>query len=263
MGKKLKLFLKSLKKTWSKWSRKKKLILGGVCLVFLILLFSRKAPLAVETVKVTQGDLTEAVSASGNVDTDRKANLSFPAGGMVRWVGVKMGDEVQKGQAIASLDTTVLNAAYQQAINSYQSLNAAAQKAEDDVKDHAGDETFAQKATRMAAQTARDSAYDAMKAAEANLRFATLFAPFAGVITEVTPANAGVNVLPATALYTVVATDQMFFNSEIQETDIAKVAVGQKVVLKLDAYSDETFTGEVTRSVWSLLFPPPAAMPTE
>ena len=148
-------------------------------LILLTFLFFRKPAVKVETVAVVKGDIVEAISASGEVDASEKADLIFQGSGKLAWVGVKEGDKVKKYQAIAKLDTVLLNASYQQAINSYTSYNAAAQKAEDDViKGHSADETYAQKSTRVAAQVARDNAYDAMKAAEQSLKFATIYAPF-------------------------------------------------------------------------------------
>lgn len=227
-------------------SGKRKFVAVGVALVLFITLFSHKAPLKVQTTKVTRGDIVEAVSSSGYIFADQKSDLTFLGGGLVRWVGVKVGDSVKKGQGIASLDSTILNSTYQESINTYMSLNAAAQKAEDDVKGHSGDETFTQKATRMAAETARDSAYDTMKAARQALSQATIYAPFNGVITEASPSSPGSNVLPASSVYTIVNPDTVYFDAQIGETDLPKVALGQTVNIKLDAYPDQVFQGAVT-----------------
>lgn len=194
---------------------------------------------------MSKGIITQTISASGKVDAREKADLTFQGGGRVVWVGVKKGDKVYKWQGIASLDTVVLNAAYQQALNTYRSLEAAAQKAEDDVKGHATDETFSQKATRMTAQVARDNAYDAVKAAEQALKFAVIVAPFAGVVTEANPAFAGLNVLPGVAVYSVVNPKTFYFSCEVGEIDVAKIKVGQKVNLKLDAYPEQELEGVV------------------
>lgn len=213
--------------------------------VILVLIFSRKSPVKVETYKVTRGEIVEAVSSSGEIAASQKADLTFQGGGRVAWVGIKEGDKVSEWQAIASLDTVALKAAYQQALNTYRSLEAAAQKAEDDVKGHSADESFAQKATRMAAQVARDNAFDAVKAAENALKYGTIYAPFAGVITKANPAFAGVNVLPGTAIYSLVNPKSFYFSVEVSETDIANVKVGQKVNVVLDAFSGHKLEGRV------------------
>jgi len=208
-------------------------------LILLSFIFFKKPVIKLETMVVGRGDIVESISASGEVDAKEKADLTFQGFGRLAWVGVKEGDLVKKYQAIAKLDTLLLNASYQQAINTYRAYEAAAQKAEDDVKGHSADETYTQKSTRMAAQVARDNAYDAMKAAEQTLKFATITAPFDGVMTSVNPAYAGSNVTYLSAVYSIVNPETFYFSTEVGETEISKIKVDQKVTLSLDAYPDE------------------------
>ncbi len=215
-------------------------------LIFIWLILKKPSP-KVETFKVARGNIVETISSSGKVDADQKADLTFQSGGRVVWVGVKKGDKVVKWQGIASLDTVALNAVYQQALNNYRALEAAAQKAEDDVKNHAADETFAQKATRMAAQVARDNAYDSVKAAEQALKFAVIVAPFDGIITQANPAYPGINVTPVSAIYSIVNPKTLYFSTEVNEIDVAKIKVGQKVKLTLDAFPEVEFESTVER----------------
>lgn len=224
---------------------KKKFILAGIMVVILLVIF-RKPAIEVETATVSRGDIYQTVSSSGKIDAEQKADLTFQGAGRLAWVGVKAGDKVQKYQGLASLDKTVLNATYQQAVNTYKAYEAAAQKAEDDVKGHDSDETFAQKSTRMAAQVARDNAFDAMKAAETNLKFATIIAPFAGLVTKAEPAYPGSNVTATSAVYSIVNPETFYFSTEVNETDVAKIKVGQKAVLNLDAFPDNRMESVVS-----------------
>ncbi|MDP1710057.1 MAG: efflux RND transporter periplasmic adaptor subunit, partial [bacterium] len=196
-------------------------------------------------VQVSKGELLETLSTTGRVKADEYVNLGFQSGGRVKWVGVKKGDTVKKGQAIAALDSIVLNASYQQALNNYRNYQAAAQSALDSVKDHASDETYAQKATRTAAEVARDNAYDAVLAAEQNLKFATIYSPFAGIVAEASPSFAGANVGMGGASFVIVNPKTTYFESEIAETDLPKVKIGQKVKIKLDAYPEDIIDGQI------------------
>lgn len=222
------------------FSGKAKFVTFGI-IILLFFVFSGKAEVKVETAKVERGEIVESISASGEVDAEEKADLTFQSSGRLAWVGVKEGDLVTKYQAIAKLDTVILSAAYQQAVNSYRAYEAAAQKAEDDVKGHDKDETYAQKSTRMAAQVARDNAYDAMKAAEQNLKYATITSPFDGIITSANPSYPGSNVTYLNAVYSVVNPKTFYFKCEVGEDEISKIRVGQKVSLSLDSYPDEEF----------------------
>jgi RND family efflux transporter MFP subunit len=199
----------------------------------------------VQTVKVSQGDLVQSVSTSGTVKADQYSQLTFPAGGKIAGVFVKSGDKVGKGAWIAQLDTVPLNAAYQQALGNYRNYQAQAEQALDSVKGHSGDETFAQKVTRTTAEVNRDNAYNAMLAAQDNLANAVITAPFSGVMDTVSPSSPGMQVVAASANYTIVNPATVYFDSEVEESDLPNVSVGQKVNIKLDAYPDETFQGLV------------------
>lgn len=210
------------------------------------LFFSKSKATIYPSIQVTRGDLLETISTTGRVKADQYANLTFPTGGKLAWINVKKGDMVKKGQAIAGLDTVVLNAAYQQAMNNYRNYQAAADSTLDSLKNHSGDETFAQKATRTAAEVARDNAYDAMMAAAQNLKFANIYSPFDGVVAEANPTFPGAFVTATSpANYIVVNPKTTYFESEISETDLPKVKIGQKVKIKLDAYPDEEINGEI------------------
>lgn len=196
--------------------------------------------------QVTRGELVESVSTSGNVKADQYSQLTFPSGGLVSWVGVKAGQKVVKGQAIAQLDTVSLNAAYENALNTYRNYQAIADQVLDSVKGNDSAETFTQKATRTTAEVNRDNAYNAVLAAQDNLKNAIIFAPFTGVVDIVNPNSPGVNVLPGVANYTVVNPDSVYFDAEVEETDLPNISVGQAVNIKLDAYPADSFQGVVT-----------------
>lgn len=235
--------IKNLKSKLGKWFW----ILLFIVMILIWRVFFNHPKLAkVQTVKVAQGNLVQSISTSGTIKADQYSQLTFPAGGKIAAVWVKSGEKVQKGKWIAQLDTIPLNAAYQQAVNNYRNYQAAADQALDSVKGHDSDETFAQKATRTTAEVNRDNAYNAMIAAQDNLANATIYAPFDGIMDTVSPSSPGMQVVAASANYTIVNPDSVYFDSEVDETDLPNVSVGLKVNIKLDAYPNENFEGAVS-----------------
>jgi RND family efflux transporter MFP subunit len=200
----------------------------------------------VETAKVTSGELVESVATSGYVKADRYSQLTFPAGGKIVTVAVKTGEKVKKGQLIAQVDAVPLNAAYQNALNEYRNTQAAVELEHDNDKNYGSAETFAQKATRTAAEVANDNAYNNLLAAEDNLRNASIYAPFDGIMDTVDPGSPGITVPASAANYTIVDPSSVYFDAQVEETDLPNVAVGQIVNIKLDAYPNKVFQGTVT-----------------
>src|SRR3989344_4268607 len=68
-----------------------------------------------DTYVVAKGDIRSEVSLSGRVKPITEMNLAFLSSGRVSWLGVKVGDRVNKGQALASLEHATLSAQLEQA----------------------------------------------------------------------------------------------------------------------------------------------------
>ena len=168
------------------------IIIGGLAYVFW-----PKAPEEpVQTTEIKTGDVKSVISTSGTLEGTDSADLRFKISGKLNQITVKAGDHVQKGKLIASLDTQDLAINLQQAYNNFEVKDATAKRAEDDVKDSEDDETFTEKEARTAAQKARDSAYDDIKAAQRAFQDANIYAPLSGVVTKADP-NAGQIVSPS------------------------------------------------------------------
>lgn len=77
-----------------------------------------------ETVVATKGTIKQYVRVSGQVQSSRDANLSFQAGGVISFVGVKVGDVVRQGQVLATLSSSDAQASLLQAQASLENAEA-------------------------------------------------------------------------------------------------------------------------------------------
>lgn len=236
-------FINSFRQKLGKWIW---VILAIVLIIVWRIIATSNKVIKVQTASVTKGDLVQTVSTSGTVKADEYSALTFPSGGKVAAVYIKVGDSVKKGTWIASLDAIPLNAAYEDALNTYRATQAAVDLEHDNDKNYGSAETFSEKSTRTAAEVANDNAYNNVLAAQDNLENANLVAPFNGVIDTAIPSSPGIQVLPGVANYTIVNPASVYFDAEVEETDLPNVTVGQNVNIKLDAYPDATFSGTVS-----------------
>lgn len=195
---------------------------------------------------VQKGTVTEELIISGEVFAEEDAKMSFPTSGKIIWVGVSEGDTVKKGQALMKLDTTSLNSTLQRARADLRAAEANVEEVHDDVKNHSGDETFAQKNDRTAAETAKDKAYEAVIIAENNLRDTTLIAPFTGVVTSLANPFSGVNVLATQTQIEVVNPETVHFRVDADQNDVFKIKAGDHVNVTFDAMPDKAMPGIVS-----------------
>ena len=90
----------------------------GAILLILFMAFGfggqNEEPLVTTTVEI--GSVRELVSVSGIAEADQTAELAFPVSGIVESVSVKIGDVVESGDLLISLNTRALQADRQDAL---------------------------------------------------------------------------------------------------------------------------------------------------
>ncbi|OGC92438.1 hypothetical protein A2876_04035 [Candidatus Amesbacteria bacterium RIFCSPHIGHO2_01_FULL_48_32b] len=194
---------------------------------------------------VERKDVRKTLVMSGKIVAGREASLRFFGVGKLGYVKVAGGDRIKKGQAVMGLDARDAAAVETAAYYSYAAADANAKEIEDQVKGHDKDETFAQKNDRVTAQTARDKAYDAWQTAVRARQNANLISPIDGVVVNITVTVAGETVGVADGV-DIVDPESLYFESEVDETELNLVGVGKAMEVTLDAYPDEKLEGEIT-----------------
>jgi membrane fusion protein (multidrug efflux system) len=199
-----------------------------------------------EKTQILKGEVRQELILTGSVNAVKYAALTFPTSGKISYVGVEEGQMVKKGTAISSLDKTVLNTVYQQALNNYRNYQAQADNVLDSVQGHSGDENFTQRAARTNAEVARDNAYDAVKAARYNLANSTIYAPFDGIIAALPYSSPGVNTSLAEVQAVIVDPATIYFDVDADQNDVTSLSLGQSVSIVLDSFPEKEFKGKVT-----------------
>lgn len=231
--------VQKLKTHWKKIS-----VIAVIILVFVLAFsfFNKKDE--IKTANVARGDLKEELILSGDISATNYAKLSFETSGKIVYVGVKEGEKVNRGRLISKLDTTVLNSSYQIALANLRTTEATLQNVHDQVKDHSGDETFAQKDLRTLAEVNKDKSYEAVIVAKRNLDGASLYAPFNGIVTYLNHPFTGVYTNIGAVEAEIIDPSTMFFDVLADQTEVTLIRVGQEVSIVLDAFEGE-FKGVV------------------
>jgi len=232
-----------------RFATKRRLVILGIIILAIIavrVVSARRSRAEVDTVSVRKGKLVESVSASGEVKATEAADLAFQTAGTISFIGVKEGEIVKRGQLLAKLDTTKINADFQRARADLRDTEATVDRVHDDLKDKGSSETLTERETRTAAETAKDKAYEAVLKAEKDLRGASIFAPFAGTVTNLEEGyTVGTNVLSTVKILSVVNPETVYFSVEVNETEVINLRQEQEVLIDLDAYPDEEIIGTV------------------
>ena len=74
----------------------------------------------------------------------------------------------------------------------------------------------------------------------------SIFSPISGIVTKA-DFLVGQVVFPTDIITQVVEDNELYFDAEVDESDISKISLGQKAKVTLNAYSDKELSGTVTQ----------------
>lgn len=196
----------------------------------------------VRTQPVTLTDYKASLEYSGKLASSKETNLSFKVGGIIAAIYVKEGETVSKGQLLATLDLTEINAQVQQATQSVEKSNRDVQRVKNLFED-----TAATLEQYQNVQTQQNVASENLRIAKFNLQYAQIRAAENGVITKKLM-NGGELASPGAPVL------EMNSNSDndwvvrfgVSDKDWAQLQKGNEAIVNLDAYPEINFKGIIT-----------------
>jgi RND family efflux transporter MFP subunit len=214
---------------------------------------SQKPNSEVRTAKVVRQNLTETITASGEVTADKQVELRFSAPAQIVWMGVKEGDTVRAGQALASLDKRQVEDNLKKKLLAYMNERWDFEQVHDDYNIDGKQLTevpLTDKEKRILEKAQFDLNSTVLDVEIANLAIeeSTVISPISGTVTTVSGLNAGEQLTAAqlsTSFFRVVDFKSLVFEATVDEVDFSKITVGQNVNITLDAFPDEEFPGSV------------------
>jgi len=212
-----------------------------------------------QTAPVTRGDLTQVVTATGQLDPVVNVQVGSQISGIVKKLYVDFNSVVKSNQVIAQIDPSSYQVNVQKAeadvanskanleLNQVQARRAEALHTAKLMSDSDYDTAIAQ-LHQADAQVQSDEA--TLKNAQVQLSYCTIYAPVDGVVIS---RNVDVGQTVAASFNTptlfVIANDlaKMQIDALVSEADIGGVQVGQNVNFNVDAFPYSTFHGKVSQ----------------
>jgi HlyD family secretion protein len=227
----------------------------------------------IRTVLVSTGPVVEIVQGTGTVGAVTTVNVGTQVSGVISRLGADFNSTVKKGQVIAKLDPALLQAQVLQARASVTRAGADLQQQKVNLADRQTKYERAEKlsekglvaesdleAAKLAVdlagsdlesgQAAVVQAEASLNQAEVNLSHAVITSPIDGIVIQ-RSVDVGQTVaasLSSPEIFLIAADlTAMQVVAQVDETDIAKVSVGQQVSLSVDAFPNQAFTGAVSQ----------------
>ena len=257
-------------------------VFGGVILVLVavgVLTAMKRGKKATEVrIETVQArDLVASVTASGQVRPQTKVDLSSDISGKIVKLAVKEGQMVTKGQFLLQIDAQQAEAAVQrvqasvassraqlaqaqanlsQAQNSYNRTSAIKktnpQLISDEQMEQLRTTMEVNKAMYESARHSVDQASATLRDAQSALGKTSIYAPMSGRVTRLVVENGetaiqGTMNKDAATLLTIADMSVLETKVKVDETDVARIALGDSAVIQIDAFPDTTFIGRVTK----------------
>jgi multidrug efflux system membrane fusion protein len=196
----------------------------------------------VMTVKVDTSVRAEPIRVSGTVASLEEARLSFKIGGMISKVFVNEGQTVHKGQLLAILDQTEIDAQVNQARYASEKSERDLQRVQKMLNDTAATLEQLQNAT-----TGYDVSQQNLRIATFNQTYSRIISPLDGTVTKKL-INEGELTGPGTPALIITSSrkNDWVIRAGISDKDWARVKMGDRATLKLDAYPETIFPGRIT-----------------
>ncbi|MFV1996960.1 MAG: efflux RND transporter periplasmic adaptor subunit [Acidiferrobacterales bacterium] len=201
----------------------------------------RSKPHLVELGPVLRAPLQYAAERSGSLRALRQVKLFNQEEGRIDRVLVRQGDSVSKGQPLVKLDARILRAELGKAAANRRQAEIELKK----LKSLAAKQLVSESTLELA-----KTKFDVARADEivfkTRVSYMTIRAPFAGKVAtrQIEPGD----IAPKhTLLLTVVDPTQLVTDVQVSELLIARLNLGDRAEVRIDALGDKIYTGKILR----------------
>lgn len=236
---------------------------------------NKTKPVDVRVEGVEARDLVASVTASGQIQPRTKVDVSADVTGKIVRLSVKEGDIVKKGQFLLQIDPEQPTAALQRAEAGLASTRAQAAQSRANLLQAernyqrsqaikqatpalVSDEQLEQLRTQMdvnkemaeAAAFSVEQAQASVRDAKQALSRTTITAPMSGKVTRLNVEEGETAIMgtlnkDAATLLTISDMSVLETKVKVDETDVARISVGDSALIQIDAFPDTTFVGKV------------------
>lgn len=254
-----------MKKANYKRMKKGRMITMAIVVVALgagVYLFAGVSPakrIGWETAKISRNTIANMVTATGTVEPITQVEVGTQVSGIISKIYVDYNSVVTKGQLIAELEKTLLEADLK---SKEADLTSSKTEYEYQLKNYTRAKNLHEK--QLVSDTEYESAtyqYEKTKSAyeknladlvkvRTNLNYAMIYSPIDGVVlSRAVEEGQTVAASFSTPTLFTIAKDltKMQVIADVDEADIGQVEVAQRVAFTVDAYPDDVFEGEVTQ----------------
>ena len=206
--------------------------------------FGGSAPVTavpVEVVEILPGPISAFIETNGTLEAEREVDIVARTGGPLVALDTEEGMQVRAGEVLARIDELEARAQVEIARVALQDAEVAYNRAKASLEN------------AVVSQEVYDTAFSAFESAKAQLSgneiqlgYTRITAPFDGLIIQ-RAVKFGETVTAGQQLFRISDFDPLLCVIGVPERDLARLSVGQRAILEVEAFPGERFQGRVLR----------------
>ncbi len=246
-------------RSWGRWLAAILLAAGGVAGWRWYAGRNGPEPLDYRTAPVTRGDITQLITANGQLSPVQSVTVGSQVSGIITKILADFNSQVTNGQVLAQIDPSAIRQSLTQAEAELASVRASLELA---ALNHRRAQELV--ASQLIAQSEYDQSLVTLHQAEAAVRMreaavekvrvdlerTTIYSPIDGVVIS-RAVDMGQTVAASfnTPTLFLIANDlrKMRIEAAVSEADVGGVTEGQRVTFTVDAYLGRQFAGQVSQ----------------
>ncbi len=228
-------------------------------------------PLEIQTAEAKREQIVQKVNATGKVQPRTQVKISADVSARIMRLGVEEGDRVEQGQFLVELDREAYLAQVESVQANVRSAEALAKQSQESMRQaerefRRAEEIVSRKLDSQARLDEAEAAYkvevarhesalaDAararatLKQAKDSLNKTTIYAPMAGVITELRREQGEIAIgsqFQEDVILVISDMSEMEVQLDVDENDIVSVALGDVAEIEVDALPERKLKGSV------------------
>jgi HlyD family secretion protein len=232
-------------------------VLIAILLIWFLFIHKAEVPVTVQAEKPTEGYIAQSVTATGKIEPVDTVTVGTQVSGIIKYLYVDFNSKVKKGELLAELDKSLLQATLDLYKGNLQNAESQLAFAKNNFnrqnllfKTDAISKADYDSAlnTYNAAKGGVESAVAQVRSAQKNLSYADIYSPIDGVILN-RNINIGQTVAASFSTPTlfIIAKDitKMEVDANVDEADIGDVKAGNRASFTVDAFITDQFGGTV------------------
>ena len=197
--------------------------------------------LPVTVLELNPADFDQYFRASASVEAVQTAIISPETNGQIREILVSKGQRVRAGQAVARLNTRVIENSMEEVKTSLSLANTVYQRQKGLWEQEIGSEI-----QYLEARNAVESLQTRLNTLQSQMDMATMRAPFNGIVDDIF-LKEGELAMPGSRVMHIVNLEKLYVNADVSESYSGKIRQGDQVILRFPAFPDEDLKVRVHR----------------